>query len=265
MTQTVNSPVKEPTGPSRRTFLKWSGVAAGVAGLAATTHGLSTPTARASDVVGMEGVDKTVWNACLANCQSRCPLRLQVKDGTVVRILGDTTGSDEMGDFQIRACVRGLNQRERIYSPDRIKTPVRRTGERGGGEWEEISWEEAFDTIASEMKRVKETYGNEALWVHYGSGSTGGNITKRGSSYRLLNSYGGYLGYYGSYSTAQITAASEFHYGANIASNSLEDNKNSKLIVMFGNNPLETRMSGGGELAVVQKNAAGSESSNHRH
>ena len=253
MTQTVDPPVEQKAGPSRRTFLKWSGVAAGVAGLAATTQGLNTPTARAEEIVGMEGVDKTVWNACLANCQSRCPLRLQVKDGTVVRVLGDTTGSDDMGDFQIRACVRGLNQRERIYSPDRIKTPMRRTGERGAGQWEEISWEEAFDTIASEMQRIMDEYGNEALWNHYGSGSTGGNITKRGATRRLMNSIGGYLGYYGSYSTAQITAASQFHYGANIASNSFEDNKNSKLIVMFGNNPLETRMSGGGELAVVQK------------
>ena len=103
MTQTVDPPVEQKAGPSRRTFLKWSGVAAGVAGLAATTQGLNTPTARAEEIVGMEGVDKTVWNACLANCQSRCPLRLQVKDGTVVRVLGDTTGSDDMGDFQIRA------------------------------------------------------------------------------------------------------------------------------------------------------------------
>lgn len=46
---------------------------------------------------------------------------------------------------------------------------------------EEISWEEAFDTIASELKRVKETYGNEALWYLLRFGSTGGNIAKRGT------------------------------------------------------------------------------------
>lgn len=252
MTQTLPPKLDGTTGPSRRTFLKWSGVAAGVAGLAATTSHLPTP-AVAAQTDGMEGVDKTVWNACLANCQSRCPLRLQVKDGAVVRVLADNTGSDEFGDFQIRACVRGRNQRERIYSPDRIKKPMKRVGQRGEGKWEEITWEEAFDTIASELKRVKETYGNEALWYHYGSGSTGGNITKRGTWPRLLNTYGGYLGQYGDYSTAQLTAGTLFHYGGWIPSNSLEDVKNSKLQVMFANNPLETRMSGGGELAVVQK------------
>ncbi|WP_054952735.1 DMSO/selenate family reductase complex A subunit [Flaviflexus massiliensis] len=240
---------------TRRSFMKWSGVAGGSAALVATAANLGMPSTHKAEanVVGMEGVDTTVWNACLANCQSRCPLRLQVKDGTVVRILPDNTGSNELGDFQIRACVRGLNQRERIYSPDRIKKPMKRVGARGEGKWEEISWDEAFDTIASEMKRVKETYGNEALWYHYGSGSTGGNITKRGTWPRLLNSYGGYLGQYGDYSTAQITAAFPYQYGMWMASNSLEDAQHSSLQVMFGNNPLETRMSGGGELAVVQK------------
>ena len=241
---------------TRRSFVRWSSIAAGSTALVATTTHLgmpgAAPSANAAEL-GMAGVDKTVWNACLANCQSRCPLQLQVKDGTVVRVLPDTTGSDELGDFQIRACVRGRNQRERIYSPNRIKKPVKRVGERGAGQWQEITWEEAFDTIASELQRIKDTYGNEALWYHYGSGSTGGNITKRGTWPRLLNVFGGYLGQYGDYSTAQITAAFPYQYGGWQASNSLQDAQHTKLQVMFGNNPLETRMSGGGELAVVQK------------
>lgn len=248
----------EAHGISRRSFLAWSGAVGGAVALVSVAD-LGMPLTRTEAAAasgtpgGMLGADKTVWNACLANCQSRCPLQLQVKDGTVVRVLADSTGSDEFGDFNIRACVRGRTQRQRIYSPDRIKKPMRRTGERGGGQWEEISWEEAFDTIASEMKRVRDAYGNEALWYHYGSGSTGGNITKRGTWPRLLNTYGGYLGQYGDYSTAQITAAYPYHYGGWVSSNSFEDAKNSRLQVMFGNNPLETRMSGGGELAVVQK------------
>ncbi|MGO3085631.1 DMSO/selenate family reductase complex A subunit [Ancrocorticia populi] len=254
MTETIEKPAGSRVAPSRRSFLKWSGVATGTATLLASSTNLGMPghgPAAAAD--GMADADKTVWNACLANCQSRCPLRLQVKDGTVARILPDNTGSDELGDLQVRACVRGRNQRERIYSPDRLKKPMKRAGERGEDKWEEISWEEAFDTIASEMKRVKENYGNEALWYHYGSGSTGGNITKRGTWPRLLNTYGGYLGQYGDYSTAQITAAYPYFFGDSTSSNSLEDAQFSQLQVMFGNNPLETRMSGGGELGVVQK------------
>ena len=130
---------------------------------------------------------------------------------------------------------------------------MKRAGKRGEDNWVQISWEEAFDTIASELKRVKETYGNEAIWYHYGSGSTGGNITKRGTWPRLMNCFGGFLGQYGDYSTAQITAAFPYFYGEWTPSNSFEDAKNTKLQVMFGNNPLETRMSGGGETGVVAK------------
>ena len=254
MTVTIEKPAGSHSAPTRRSFLKWSGITAGGTALVASTTNLGMPGTGPQAVAdGMSGVDKTVWNACLANCQSRCPLRLQVKDGTVVRILPDNTGSDKLGDLQNRACVRGRNQRERIYSPNRLKKPMKRAGNRGEDKWEEITWEEAFDTIASELKRVKETYGNEALWYHYGSGSTGGNITKRGTWPRLLNTYGGYLGQYGDYSTAQITAAYPYFYGEWVSSNSLEDAQFSRLQVMFGNNPLETRMSGGGELGVVQK------------
>ncbi|HEX7662347.1 MAG TPA: DMSO/selenate family reductase complex A subunit [Pseudonocardiaceae bacterium] len=236
---------------SRRKFLVWSGIVAGGTALASTVTRIGMPTAHAD---GMAGVDKTVWNACLANCASRCPLRLQVKGGTIVRVLPDSTGSDEFGDFNIRACVRGRNQRQRVYSADRIKRPMKRVGKRGSGQWQPISWDEALDTVAAQIKRIKQSYGNEAIWYHYGSGSTGGNITQRGSWPRLLNLYGGYLGYYGSYSAAQITAAAPYQYGDSaVTSNSLQDAKNSQLQVMFGNNTLETRMSGGGELAVTLK------------
>lgn len=245
-------------GPSRRTFLKWSAAVGGAAALVPAVTRLGMPAASAAEAAqsGTGGDGSTiVWNACLANCQSRCPLRLQVKDGTVVRVLPDSTGSDEFGDFQIRACVRGRNQKERIYSPDRIKHPMKRVDgtPRGGGQWEQITWEEAFDTIADQMKRIKETYGNEAFWFHYGSGSTGGSIVKRGSWPRLMNIFGGYLGYYADYSTAQITASTPYQYGSNVASNSLADARHAKLQVMFGNNTLETRMSGGGELMNAQK------------
>ncbi|MEZ7899006.1 MAG: hypothetical protein QMB98_09375 [Flaviflexus sp.] len=64
-------------------------------------------TASAVDVDGMEGVDKTVWSSCLVNCGSRCALRFQVKDGTIVRELPDNIGSNELTEPQLRPCVRG--------------------------------------------------------------------------------------------------------------------------------------------------------------
>lgn len=87
------------------------------------------------------------------------------------------------------------------------------------------------------------------MYINYTSGIVGGNIT-RSSPYaslvaRLMNCYGGFLSHYGTYSTAQIAAAMPYTYGSN-EGNSTSDIENTKLVVMFGNNPAETRMSGGG-------------------
>ena len=95
-----------------------------------------------------------MWNACLVNCGSRCPMQMQVRDGQIVRILPDNTGDNEIGTQQIRACVRGRSIRQRIYNPDRLKVPMKRVGQRGENQWEEISWTEAFDMIAENLRRV---------------------------------------------------------------------------------------------------------------
>lgn len=249
--------------PSRRSFLTWSGVAAGAAGLVATTDlgmpGTGTP-ATAVEVEGMKDADAVVWSACTVNCGSRCPLRLQVKEGTVVRVLPDNTGDDELGSQRVRACVRGRSIRHRIYNPDRLKHPLRRKAgtKRGDGQWEEISWDEALSDIATKMKDIKKRYGNEAFYINYGTGTLGSTMARSWPPdeqpfARMMNCWGGYLDHYSDYSTTEITAAYPYFYGEWTASNSLDDAKNAKMQVFFGNNPLETRMSGGGQTFITQQ------------
>ncbi|MFP7707755.1 DMSO/selenate family reductase complex A subunit [Trueperella sp. LYQ141] len=274
MTQTLspevdsaNSPTA-PTaqsGPSRRTFLKWSAVAAGVAGLASTAQhvGMPASTAAADPVEGLADAERTVWSACTVNCGSRCPVRLQVKDGTVVRVLPDNTGDNTLGNQQVRACVRGRSIRHRIYNPDRLKKPMKRKPgtQRGDEQWEEISWEQALTEIAEKMKDIKSRFGNEAFYIQYGTGVLGSIMAcswppESTPMARLLNAFGGYLDHYSDYSTTAITQAYPYFYGEWVSSNSFDDVKNAKMQVMFGNNPLETRMSGGGHTFVTQKTKA---------
>ncbi len=176
-------------------------------------------------------------------------LRLHVRDDEVVYVETDNTGDDRYGDHQVRACLRGRSIRRRINHPDRLNYPMKRVGKRGEGKFERISWQEALDTLADRLKRIVAEYGNEAVYINYSSGIVGGNITRSSPSAspvaRLMNCYGGSLNQYGTYSTAQIACAMPYTYGSNDG-NSTSDIENSKLVVMFGNNPAETRMSGGG-------------------
>ncbi len=245
-------------GPSRRTFLKWSGAVGGAAALV-TTVDLGMPRSRAhAEEAGSDGASQVVWSACTVNCGSRCPLRLEVKDGTVVRVLPDDTGTNELGSQQVRACVRGCSIRHRIYNPDRLKTPLKRVAgtKRGEEQWEEISWEQALQEITDKMKEIKQQYGNEAFYINYGTGTLGSTLAcswppDATPFARLLNTWGGYLDHYSDYSTTEITQAYPYFYGDWVNSNSLDDAANSQLQVMFGNNPLETRMSGGGQTFIT--------------
>ncbi|MBA7934114.1 dimethyl sulfoxide reductase subunit A [Klebsiella sp. RHBSTW-00215] len=238
-----------PGGLSRRTLIKSSALGS----LALAAGSLSLPfslrTAAAAVQQATQSEERIVWGACSVNCGSRCALRSHVRDDEVVWVETDNTGPDVYGDHQVRACLRGRSIRRRINHPDRLNYPMKRVGKRGEGKFERISWEEALDTIADNLKRVVNDYGNEAVYLNYATGIVGGNMTRSSPAAspvkRLMNCYGGSLNLYGSYSTAQISCAMPYTYGSNDG-NSTSDIENSKLVVMFGNNPAETRMSGGG-------------------
>src|SRR4029077_16331454 len=71
----------------------------------------------------------------------------------------------------LQACARGFGQIERVYHPDRLQHPLRRTGPRGSGQFERISWDEALDEVAREMLRVRTRYGNASILDASRSGS----------------------------------------------------------------------------------------------
>jgi anaerobic dimethyl sulfoxide reductase subunit A len=250
------SEIQTDSAISRRCFLKWSAALGGAAVLADGGLSFGLEPARQPSAAAAANT-QIVWTSCNVNCGSRCPLRVTVSEGQIVRVETDNTGTDVYGDHQVRACVRGRAIRQRVYNPDRLKYPMKRAGKRGEGKFERISWEEAFDTIASKLTDVKQKYGNEAIYIQYGTGALGGTVSKSwppGSSpiARLMNCVGGYLNHYGTYSTAQISAAMPYTYGSG-SGNSIDDIVNSKLVVFFGNNPAETRMSGGGVIYHFQQ------------
>ncbi|MGM0572855.1 MAG: DMSO/selenate family reductase complex A subunit, partial [Bacteroidota bacterium] len=154
-------------------------------------------------------------------------------------------------------CIRGRAYRRRQYHPDRLKYPMKRTGKRGEGRFERISWDEALDMMAGELKRVKNTYGNSAILVPYGTGSYN-QTNGRQTASRLMNLFGGSLGFYNSYSWACISRATPYVYGTSVTGNQRQDWVNSKYIIMWGWNPSEMRDGTNSEyfLKQAKKNGA---------
>ena len=162
-----------------------------------------------------------------------------VQDGCIIRLDADDR-PDTLAAPQLRACVRGRSYLRRQYHPDRLMTPLKRVGKRGEGKFAPITWGEALDTVASEMKRVKGQYGNSALFVPYGTGSynqlNGSHVARR-----LMNLFGGCLGIYNSYSWGATNIATPIVYGTLVTGNQRQDWLNAKYILMWSWNPAEMR------------------------
>ena len=223
----------------RRDFLKWGAFTS----CAALVFGGISEAVKAVEEKTNPFVfaDEVIRTGCPAhNCGGRCLLKVSVKKGKIVRIETDDRPSDSIEDPQLRACVRGRAYRSRQYHPDRLKYPMIRTGKRGEGKFERVTWDEALAKVASEITRIKNKYGNSALYVPYGTGSYN-QVNGRQTAYRLFNMIGGSLGFYNSYSWACTNIATPIVYGTKTTGNQRQDWVNSKYIIMWSWNPCEMR------------------------
>lgn len=186
-----------------------------------------------------ENAEKIVLTAGALNCGGRCILKAHVQDGRIVRISTDDAITDTPEMPQLRGCLRCRSYRNYMYHPDRLTHPLKRIGKRGEGLFERIDWNEALDTIASHTKRTMKQYGPEAIYLNYATGNSG-KASEPMWMARLLGLYGGFLSYYGTYSTACTQIATPYTFGTNKTGSSREDWVNSKLIILLGCNPAET-------------------------
>src|SRR3989441_4101501 len=106
--------------------------------------------------------EAVVTSTCGHNCGGRCVVNAHVRDGRIVKISTDPRKwTPEMPP--LHACVRGFGQLERVNHPDRLRHPLRRTGPRGAGGVERITWDEALDEVARQMLRIRDTYRPAAI------------------------------------------------------------------------------------------------------
>ena len=110
-------------------------------------------------------VRTTSWSAG-PGCHGTCGVLAHIKDGKLVKIEGDPDHPWNQG----RVCARCLAMPQYVYHPDRLKSPLKRVGERGEGKWQEISWDEALDLIEEKLGKIRDEHGPESVVFSMGTG-----------------------------------------------------------------------------------------------
>lgn len=181
--------------------------------------------------------ERIVRSICSSHCGGTCEMKVHVKGGRIIRI------EPEDGENKPRMCARGHAYRQRVYAPDRLLYPLKRRGPRGTGEFTRISWDEALDTVAGEMKRIQSAYGNAAI-LHFCSMCDPHTLHHVGAFHRLLCQFGGYTAPWGFISHEGASFSSGVTYGMRRrftqTEHRPEEYLNSRLIIMWGWNPVTT-------------------------
>ena len=239
---------KNKLNVSRRSFLKWTSALSGTVALGgiqnvATGNGFSL----VKEVAASPTKGEWIPVACWGDCGSKGFNKVYVVDGIIKQGGTDDTIPDTPETPQLRACAKGRAQRQRILGPDRLKYPmIRKNWAPGGGkkelrgrdEWVRISWDEALNILASEIKRIIEKHGNTSIYMP--SPATASVYTEVA---RALNLCGGFISDWGSCSsgtwtdTGRSIGLPKSRLGTGEDINDFADLQNSDLIVMWSFNP----------------------------
>ncbi|MFW9916056.1 MAG: molybdopterin-dependent oxidoreductase [Candidatus Thorarchaeota archaeon] len=182
-----------------------------------------------------ENVAKRVKTVCNLCGRSGCGMVITIKDDKAIKVHGDRNHPESKGIL----CPKGRKVLDVLYSPERLKYPLRRVGSRGMGKWERISWDEALDSIAKKLQEIRIQYGPEAVWFHKGSGHDVCSGDIRSYLHRLANAFG----------TPNISCPFYICYGPRVFNMFMmtggipaPDVENSNTILLWGNNPTATAL-----------------------
>lgn len=169
-------------------------------------------------------------SACPLNCWDSCGFHVTVESDKVIKVEGDPSHPITKG----KICGRGRMLETRTNSPERILYPLKKVN----GEFKQISWNQALDEIALQLKEVKERYGSTAV-LH--SHDYANNGVLKNLDQRFFNAYGGVTELYGSLCWGAGIEAQKWDFG-DAYGHAPEDVLNSKNIVVWGRNVARTNM-----------------------
>ena len=194
--------------------------------------------------------EEIYYGSCRANCFGGCRMKIKVRDS---RIVGTSMGEFPDPRYN-RICAKGLSHVTRIYDPDRLKSPLKRAGERGAGQWEQITWEEAIQEITDSWKTIQSQYGDSSVAFMSVSGCFGHSSN---SSASRLNALMGGTSISACMDNNVFTGTTNaFGIYENYNGNELTDLLEAKTILMWGANPCDAQIQNWKYIRQAQMNGS---------
>ncbi len=173
----------------------------------------------------------TWYSSVCQQCPSGCGIVVKIQEGQAKKIEGNPSHPVNRG----KLCARGESALQVLYNPDRVKNPLKRVGKRGAGEWEEISWDQAYQILVRALKQVQDE--NARNQLYYVGKPLQGHITKIISEF--MAGFGSPHDYrYELFDKAVLKSANEICFG--LSSLPHYDIANTGYLLSFGANFLET-------------------------
>lgn len=191
----------------------------------------------------MAEVNSGVIKSACRMCRHACGIDVRLQDGKVLEVKGTAENPASAGIL----CPKGRAIVEYIYSPNRIRYPQKRVA----GQWQRIDWDEALNTMATKLERIKQEYGARALAVYCGESASqcDGIVYLR----RFLDVYGSPNLFSGSsLCNRPIPMACQLTFGKAF----VPEPENSRCIVVWGIDPYSSNHRQATQILTAKKSGA---------
>lgn len=176
------------------------------------------------------------------NCSGSCTWKVYVKNNIAFKEeqYGDYPDiNPALPTYNPRGCQKGANYKEYVYGPQRVKYPLIRTGKRGEGKWRRASWEEALGYIANKIVDAISSHGPDTVTFY--SANPAKFLVTYAAGARLANLTGGVVCSFYEW-VSDLPPGEPMTWGVQTDTCEAADWFNSKYIIIWGSNVLETRI-----------------------
>lgn len=182
-------------------------------------------------------------SVCSLDCPDQCGLLIHKKDGKIVKVEGDPNHPVTKGNI----CNKVRHVTERLYDPKRIRTPLKRVGPKGKGQFEPITWEEATALITTHWKHLIDNYGPESILPYSFYGNMG-RLNAEGMDRRFFHRLGSSI-LDQTICNAAGSKGYSYTMGASLGTPP-EETEETQLFIFWGINAVSTNMH---QVALAQK------------